>query len=104
MFTNKWIYIILDVCHVGILARSAVYSLVPDIISDTARITLAAYLENEESNVYEEMGQEVFAYFLCEEIQRTPIQTPVYIEELKIYVCSRVLEWGRLILNINPLH
>ncbi|MDD3138013.1 MAG: caspase family protein, partial [Lachnospiraceae bacterium] len=88
-------YLILDACHSGILARNAFNSSVIDIISDTGCITLASCSENEESHPYPEMEQGVFTYFLCEEIKKVSIETPVLIEQLKINVCDKVAEWAQ---------
>lgn len=89
-------YLILDACHSGILARNAFNASVINVISDTGCITLASCSENEESNPYPEMEQGVFTYFLCEEIKKVSIETPVLIEQLKINVCDKVAEWAEI--------
>lgn len=88
-------FLIIDACHSGILARNAFNSTVIDIISDTGCITLASCSENEESHPYPKMEQGVFTFFLCEEIKKISIETPVLIEQLKINVCIKVAEWAR---------
>ena len=86
--------IILDACHSGINARNAFNPLVIDKINDTGCITLASCSENQESNTYTEQEQGVFTYFLCEEIKRTENGKPIYIEQLKLSVCSSVEKWA----------
>lgn len=88
-------FMILDACHSGMLARSALASSLSDIISDTGCITLASCSANEESHPYVEKEQGVFTYYLCEEIKKTSLDTPVYIEKLKMEVCNSVTEWAQ---------
>lgn len=87
-------YLILDACHSEILARNALNPLFVNKMADTGCVTLASCSENEESNPYPEVGQGAFTYFLCEEIKRISIETPVLIEQLKINVCEKMLEWA----------
>ena len=93
--SNTDSFMILDACHSGVLARNAFTSSVSDIISDTGCITLASCSANEESHPYQEMEQGVFTYYLCEEIKRTSLGEPVFIEKLKMEVCNSVMKWAK---------
>ena len=88
-------FLVLDACHSGILARNAFDFLTFDKILDTGCVTLAACSENEESHPYQEKEQGVFTYYFCEEIKKTVVDSPVYIENLKLEVCNSVTEWAK---------
>lgn len=89
-------FLILDACHSGIQARSAIQleSLLETIPKDTGCVTLASCSANELSYPDPSLEHGVFTYFLCEEIKKTKKRQQCFPEILKLSVCRAVKAWA----------
>lgn len=86
-------FVILDACHSGLLSRGDTESLFVETISDKSCVTLASCSENESSYPDDHLEQGVFTYYLSEAIRKSPLNHPLFLDELKIQICEDLKSW-----------
>ena len=90
---NRGNFRIFDACHSGVDSRSGKENGFSSVLLDDAWITLASCAKDEESYTDKEKEQGIFTYCLVESIKEFNKDELIFVEELKLKVCNKMIEW-----------
>lgn len=86
-----WIF---DACHSGEGKRDVEFNeFYTYLLKNTTIATLAACSANEYSYTYTEKQQGAFTYYLCKGIKNISVDSEIFLEELKLYICREMETW-----------